>query len=365
MTAATFGAADVPALRRDLIDWLADGRGLGFHSVMSHTAGTMIGRPDLDGSPTMMRVYAEMVVHQERRALRDAELYYVTPEMTGLIRAAAASMPPFVPGAADFPTRSGLIVFGAPLIEVRRPEDAVGLVVEGRLVADFRDRPYQDTGIVAATWSPYDAGGSWSSGGIWMSFYTTRDNMLAPLLDDRIRTGIQRGLTRLVPDNEFALAYGSSNVAEELREHDHPDYTSNWMKYLMTTLLLMQQPLVYQRTQPTLRGLRRQLQRKGYPVGDIRILDARPRRYTTVAGPARPAPEHAAGEDAADDAPDGRKIGVRFPVRGFWRNQWYPSRQLHRPLWIDPHWRGPEDAPITGADRVRVLRTHPSETAHV
>ena len=43
-------------------------------------------------------------------------------------------------------------------------------------------------------------------------------------------------------------------------------------------------------------------------------------------------------------------------MRGHWRNQYYPSRNDHRPIWIDPHFAGPEDKPLLGGERVNVLR---------
>jgi hypothetical protein len=43
--------------------------------------------------------------------------------------------------------------------------------------------------------------------------------------------------------------------------------------------------------------------------------------------------------------------------RGFWRNQAYgPGRALRRPLWIEPHIRGPADKPLAGDGRVFVVR---------
>lgn len=51
-------------------------------------------------------------------------------------------------------------------------------------------------------------------------------------------------------------------------------------------------------------------------------------------------------------APTGRKVSTRHAVRGFWRNQWLPGSQTHRQQWIAPHWRGPVDGPVSGAERV-------------
>ena len=48
----------------------------------------------------------------------------------------------------------------------------------------------------------------------------------------------------------------------------------------------------------------------------------------------------------------GRGYAVRFVVRGFWRNQSYPSRGVHAPKWIDSYLKGPKDAPLKTAMRM-------------
>lgn len=45
----------------------------------------------------------------------------------------------------------------------------------------------------------------------------------------------------------------------------------------------------------------------------------------------------------------------RWPVRGFWRRQWYPSLQEHRMVWVAAHTRGPEDAPLIARRQVNVI----------
>jgi len=51
----------------------------------------------------------------------------------------------------------------------------------------------------------------------------------------------------------------------------------------------------------------------------------------------------------------GTKQKVRYMVSGHWRSQAYgKDRKLRKPLWIKPHWRGPEMAPVT--ERTRKLK---------
>lgn len=42
----------------------------------------------------------------------------------------------------------------------------------------------------------------------------------------------------------------------------------------------------------------------------------------------------------------------RWMVRGHWRRQWYRSIQAHRPVWINPFVKGPDDAPLLGGEKV-------------
>lgn len=43
----------------------------------------------------------------------------------------------------------------------------------------------------------------------------------------------------------------------------------------------------------------------------------------------------------------------RWLVAGHWRNQWLPSRGMHRQQWIDGYVKGPEDKPLVVKDRVQ------------
>ena len=54
----------------------------------------------------------------------------------------------------------------------------------------------------------------------------------------------------------------------------------------------------------------------------------------------------------------GREHSYRYPVRGHWRNQWYPSIEGHKPIWIDEHARGPDTSPFHDR-RVEWERDHP------
>lgn len=90
-----------------------------------------------------------------------------------------------------------------------------------------------------------------------------------------------------------------------------------------------------------------------HPVQCVQVVRCRAEVAQVSAAGATPEsgiPRRCAGRGAT------REYRHRWIVRGHWRNQYYPSRNDHRPIWIDPHLAGPEDKPLLGGERVNVLR---------
>ena len=69
----------------------------------------------------------------------------------------------------------------------------------------------------------------------------------------------------------------------------------------------------------------------------------------------RPMPDPVAGTEPAGS---GGKHSHRYPVRGHWRQQWYPSVQSRKPIWIDEHTRGSDSSPFHDY-RAEWERDHP------
>jgi len=73
---------------------------------------------------------------------------------------------------------------------------------------------------------------------------------------------------------------------------------------------------------------------------------------------------YARGVHGAPTVPSGRTRSThRWPVRGFWRRQWYASLDEHRLIWINEHTRGPADAPMQERKSVHVIRREPDSSA--
>lgn len=116
---------------------------------------------------------------------------------------------------------------------------------------------------------------------------------------------------------------------------------------ILAARLLMGQTIVRSEPLAPPRATRRRIARDQADLNPgVRYIDLRR---------ARTAPADTAADDTGGAGPR-REYRHRWVVRGHWRNQYYPSREDHRPIWIAPHLAGPDDKPLLGGERVNVLR---------
>jgi hypothetical protein len=90
--------------------------------------------------------------------------------------------------------------------------------------------------------------------------------------------------------------------------------------------------------QPVSRQARRQAERQGLPLPEVRVI--RLREPTT----------RSRGEGGSDV-----EWSHRWIVGKHWRNQWYPASGQHRPKLIEAYQKGPADKPLKVRDTVRAL----------
>ncbi|WP_433862404.1 translation initiation factor IF-2 N-terminal domain-containing protein [Streptomyces sp. L7] len=57
-----------------------------------------------------------------------------------------------------------------------------------------------------------------------------------------------------------------------------------------------------------------------------------------------------------ESSADAVRRQTQWTVRGHWRNQWYPSEDDHRRIWIDQHTAGAADGPTVSRRKVFVIR---------
>lgn len=115
---------------------------------------------------------------------------------------------------------------------------------------------------------------------------------------------------------------------------DRPSHVAGHvLPVMLSAWLLMQQSLARITEAEPDRAARKRLRRIGQEPKPVRVIELR-----------RPA--HSGSGDGS------REFHHQWIVRGHWRQQWYPARQVHRPVWIAPHIKGPEGAPLIGGEKV-------------
>ena len=135
---------------------------------------------------------------------------------------------------------------------------------------------------------------------------------------------------RLIPLHLTPWYFGMEFQGNEIDENGVETGAEWWWKVVQTTFRLMQQRIAHKGFHRPDRASRREGAKLGLP-DDNEIVVVRLRRE--------------AGEG---NEPSGNEANYshRFIVSGHWRNQWYPSDQIHRQIWISPYVKGPEDRPL-------------------
>jgi hypothetical protein len=306
-------AVDVPRIRAGAVEGCTR-FGAGFFAACIR-AGLMPLRP----VGPVDEVAAELAQREIDR-LTKADLYYVSQDMTDLTAAAAESLPDFSIAAADIPSRYGFIVFATPVRVVDTPED------------HFSDVTY----ISGASWGPSPIPSP--EGGVWISWYSDRVANHATVdprrgISDEAARQVIHSDGRFAYDNEQNAPFGPTTMVDSLTGEivDRPQ--GAWAE-LKTAWLLMQQPVTTVAEATFDRAERRRLARQRLDDRPVRVINLRRRAASTIAGQSD------------------REYHHQWIVRGHWRDQWYASRGVHRPVWIAPHVKGPEGAPMLGGEKV-------------
>jgi len=275
--------------------------------------------PGLTGTPdeAMPAAWARW----EHTLLASAALYWVSAELTSLAAHAAGSLPAFRVRPELVPSRTGLLAWADPVRGTDRREvvAASWRVLPDRVwVTDWLDpvQSYATLHEVAPhllpAWHAYD------------------------LSDPAAVAAVRGAWGRISPDADTEVpldvdyAWARPDVAR-----------ARAVTTLVATWLLMGQTLTTSARVDPAPVERRRLARAGAPTDGVTYVALR-RQQTDQE-------QRAPGEG-------GRGHAHRWWVRGHWRNQYYPSVQTHRPIWIDPHLKGPEGAPLLHRETVYTLR---------
>jgi hypothetical protein len=366
-------ARDVPEIRARMASWARDPNTDGAANWFTFWLGP---QPE---QATESRVFdrvdnvAATISGTLAAQLPAAELFYVSDDMTELAGHAATTLTDYRLHPEDLPAQVGLMVYAHPPV--------VGTATDDH------------DGITAVSWGP-------GRGGLWVHTWATATpewitgaarigRVLAELPHEQVLARAIRGSKRppLNPDaapptTDQAADSFAAGLLPNLRRAPIPpsflpahgydwrgltpmEFTDmqGWPGYLpsngegmdadakitlertiLATWLLMGQTLVRSEQFTAPRAARRRIAREDPHLDPtVHYIDLRR---------ARTEPSDHADEDRTST----REYRHRWIVRGHWRSQFYPSRNDHRPIWIDPHLAGPEDKPLLGGERVNVLR---------
>lgn len=278
-------------------------------------------------------MFALAVCNTNAKALAHSELFLADDDMVDLIDTAAPTMPDQELAESDMLAESGFLYFASPLPDRSGTE------------------PVSPIHALSWTWLPpqhrllKDRGDGEHPGVLIHSYVHTLDYSRACGIP---ADALPPGAPRLMPNATaiWGVATLIGTVFGEVPQD--PRHTPGFYQRVAAAFwtLTRQSLTTKSEAPPGASADRKRAARAGVvdPSAPVKIVRLRSGVHDT--------PGATGGES-------GRKVGVRFPVRGFWRAQYLPSTQSHRQQWIAPHWRGPEDAPISGGERVFVAHGHP------
>lgn len=345
ISAATHRAVDVPALRHRLLETWRSGH---LRQLLTAHPRTKMQLPvhhrDEGAGVSHLWSIQEWEDWLLER-LAEAELFYVTHDMTELVAQAAAAKPRYEVHADRLPAEVGFVVFAHPYCTVPPERLAPGQRVE----------------LSAALWAPVpDVGGGPEGAAPGVMLVTLQDSDVllwtqpvgelgpgaTPSAVRRVLTGLRHSYGPLSYHEEYPLPFGERPWGMDLAE----GLSNEAIGAVMTTWILMGQRITTVEREPMPRHICKQAAREGRPEPTVRTVTLRQARRGAV--PVDPQ-EQRPGEPA-------RRYTKRWPVKdyGYWRDTWYPSKQRHEQqyVWVPGYMKGPEGAPLVGGERVNVLR---------
>jgi hypothetical protein len=321
----------LPDIRAELVQWLSDAGPEG-------------------GQERWAQGFDPRTAAEERRAaadwavaLRAAELFFVAKDMTRMAVSAGLALPSYRLHPEDLPATHGLLLW------------------EEYATDAYEGGEYTGCPIIGVSWAQ-------RGGGVEFRTWCLREDWITFMAKGDVRAGLKdltaaevRALRLAYPQQIVCMSRGwlpfrkvpgwlssmpedtSGMTVAELEDHSKSAGRQEQAeRALVVTWLLMGQTLVREEETAPSKASAKHLRRI-----DPNLLTSV--RYVQLRHAGVPSQERGKGS--------GRPYQHRWIVRGHWRNHWYPSRQAHRPIWIDSHVKGPDGAPILDPDKlVNILR---------
>lgn len=296
---------------------------------------------------------------------QEAQLIYITEELTEVIESARVSVPDsHVLTYADLPCPCGLAVFARPVMGIDSQSRAWALD------EDVSDMHGYTLKLHAVMWGPVKLpkrehaftamqlqDHEYPIEAITMSAF----RLISPTDQDDAAKALREVAHQHDPDNVARL--GQEHVWIPLGRSDWPlgdpvnvpiskaidPNSTRWEsmmddRKLMSSMwaIMQQKRLVEAEQLMPPRHIRRQIARRFHREVERGVQVVHLRR-----------PEYRPTVMEGDEVGTGRKHKVRYPVRPFFRQQAYgKNRELRKLILVPPHWRGPVDGPVVHTERI-------------
>lgn len=259
------------------------------------------------------------------QTFRTAPIHYVDQRFSQLVGAAASSMPPSPIALYDLPTPTGLIYFSEPLLDGLSQRPAYWIALWG--LFDNEDHSECDIGLIV--WWLIDRETKWVRSGLAASAEKEQIDR------DSEAQAKRELLPRFCPSFACQVIFGDTRYLDDLT--DPSPGSPYWMlRYLFATWHIQRQRLTTTRLVRPQRPAVRRLARAGDTTDPVvRVIALRTPESQSAGGTTTPHEYH-----------------HQWIVRGHWRQQWYPTISDNRPVWIPPHLKGPDGAPLLGGEKV-------------
>lgn len=293
---------ELPEIRSRLLERLGDERYRSAFVDLFQIDPVTQARFATYGDNWVLRAYTDAGARfdQEIETLQSAELLFVNRDMTELSVKAGRTLPTFKIEEHDVPFPTGFMAFDEPIFNTSDGEN-----------------------VSAISWRVGAASyGEELRTSIWFTLYS-----------DTSRIAHSRTVPERYAYFDFGLCLVSSSLESADSDAGVQSIRSQVVRTAVSAWLIMQQPLVEVAEVTPDRAARKRIRRAGQEPQPVRVINLRRPRET--------------GEGVGTS-----NYHHQWVVRGHWRQHWYPKLQLHRPVWIAPHIKGPEGAPLIGGEKV-------------
>lgn len=302
----TFTARNLPEMRSELEEYL--------RGDVCAMAARRMGVSDED---------SEFILTASADLVEGADVFYASPDMSRLTSHAAKSLPGFSLKAEDVPCEIGMIFWGHDQ-QNSNSRDA--------------DIAADKVPMAAVGWRVAEAGGKV---GLLLCLFIESEELIQTQLTFGMNKAEEISMRKMLPTVVNAIGHTAwvgfgdvdTSIQELIRTGGVDSDVLISTAVLKTAWLLMDQPLTEISTETASRASVKRMQRMGFRgSSSVRVIDVKKR--------------------SGGGSGSGREHRNQWLVNGHWRNQWYPSVQEHRPVWISPYLKGPEGAPILTGEKV-------------